>query len=393
MKILMISETYPPSIGGVEKEVQTLSEGLIHHKNCRVSVFTINNNKLPRFREENKVKIYRYNGFFQKIPFLYSDPNKKYHPPVRDIIITSLLKKIIKKEKPDIIHTHDWILYSYLPLKNYFNIPVCATFHGFGFICPLRWSESHNEGICSQPLSIDCIKCSLPTYGLLKTLFSYIGVKRHENFSSDIIIYTNPNIVEKMNNLKQKKIYIGHPINTDIYKKLMTRKFTDKLLCWVKLEKVKGIDIIFQVAKLLPEYEFHIPFIGKDKLYFKQIKPKNVLFLKPIKTENIPVLLNKYPLILGQFHLGAFGLSELEAMSCGTPVIAYWNRKYDKFYNEQCPILSSNDINEIVNLIKTNIDNNNLREKSIKWIKNNHSIPIIIDKLYNVYENIIKEKN
>ena len=70
--------------------------------------------------------------------------------------------------------------------------------------------------------------------------------------------------------------------------------------------------------------------------------------------------INKYPIVIGQFHVGVFGLSELEAMSCGKPVIAYWRKKYNNFYKEPCPILSSKNINKIIYFIKKNIDNKKL---------------------------------
>jgi len=388
MNVLMLSDLYPPIVSGHAREVQLLSERLVK-KNHGVTVCTIGSRSSPKFRIENGVKVYRLEGIFQKIPFLYKNPERRYHPPIADWLIVNQLRRIIRREKPEIIHTHGWILYSVLPLRKKIDIPLIATFHTFGFICPVRMSRIYAGGICTKPLTDNCIKCGRNNYGLVKSFFVYYGVKSNKIFESNAIIFTNPNLVEKMGHLDTPKIYLGHPIDTDYYKPISSsNEYKNTILCWVKLDESKGVETIFEVAERMPEYEFDFVFVGERKTHYKAIKPNNVNLIP--KPKEIPRLINKYPLILGQFHVGVLGLSELEAMSCGKPVIAYWNRKYDVLYESPCPIVSSRNAEEITNLIRLNIQNEDLGRLNRAWILENHSATKIVGKLIAIYSNIAR---
>lgn len=175
----MLSDSYPPFSGGIERHVQLLSREL-SERGHPVAVCTIRRRDLPRYEEEGGVKIYRLDGLFQKIPLLYRDPARKWHPPARDWLISKRLAQIIERESPDIIHTHGWILYSVLPLKKKFKIPLVHTLHDYRLFCPKMLLMKKNA-ICDEPLTRDCIPCMRHPYGLLRALSAYYGVKVNRN--------------------------------------------------------------------------------------------------------------------------------------------------------------------------------------------------------------------
>jgi len=396
MKVLMISDVYPPLIGGMERELQLLSEGL-SKRGHQVVICTLQHSSTPSLSEENGIKVYRFKGIFQKFPYIYHNSERKFHPPLTDCVIVKELKELIKREKPEIIHAHGWILYSVLSLKCKYKTPLVATFHDYGFICPVRWSSVYSGGICNGPIRFSqCLNCEKKVYGpgvygFAKSFLAYWGVRSNRVFACDVLVYTNPNIVEKMGYLKFKKIYLEHPIDTDEYKPLETEEYKDRILCWVKLDRIKGIDTIFKVARQLPEYQFDFPFVGDDKEYYRILKPDNVNLLPKQPSREIPNLINRYPLVMGQFTIGVFGLSELEAMSCGKPVVAYWDRKYDFLYKKPCPILSSQNVKEIINLVRSNIQNKELGKLSRDWILENHSLTKVINKLIEIYRSVLEK--
>jgi len=175
MKVLMLSDLYPPIIGGGERYVESLSEELAR-RGHEVTVCTVSSPGLPRYEEVDGVKIYRMEGFFQKIPFLFSDPTRKWHPPTRDWLITRQLSSVLEAEKPEIVHAHGRILYSFLTLKQKKHIPLVATLHSYAFFCP-RTDLMRGNSICDKPLTRDCIACGSGFYGLTKSLFSYWGTR------------------------------------------------------------------------------------------------------------------------------------------------------------------------------------------------------------------------
>lgn len=176
MKVLMVADAYPPSIGGLGRHVKLLSRELIK-RGHEVVVFTVGYPDLSEYEEKAGVKIYRSPGFFQRSPFLYKDVNNKKPAPICDWLISRKLKQIIKDEKPDIVHAHGWIIYSVLPLKKELKVPLAATLHDYGLICPKTTLLRENT-ICNEPFTSKCLDCGKSQYGVVKSLATYSGVKR-----------------------------------------------------------------------------------------------------------------------------------------------------------------------------------------------------------------------
>jgi glycosyltransferase involved in cell wall biosynthesis len=179
MKILLLSEFYPPVISGVSRHVHSLSREL-GKRGHHVTVCTLRHKDSPEYEEEDGLKVHRLRGLFQRIPFIYKDPAMRYHPPVQDGLLTRQLAGIITAEQPDILHTHGWILYSVLPLKKKLNIPLVNTLHGYELCCP-KALLMKNKVICQQTVGRHCILCSLGHYGLAKSLACYYGVRTNRD--------------------------------------------------------------------------------------------------------------------------------------------------------------------------------------------------------------------
>jgi glycosyltransferase involved in cell wall biosynthesis len=179
MKIMMLSDLYPPFQGGIEAHVELLSNQL-SKRGHEVFVCTIGRRDLPGYEKKNGVKIYRLGGLFQKVPLLFKDSTRKWHPPARDWLISKRLARIIEKERPDIIHAHGWMVYSVIPLKKRFKIPLVYTMHDYRLFCP-KMLLVREDKICDQASVGDCTSCMCSDYGLLRALAAYYGVRANRN--------------------------------------------------------------------------------------------------------------------------------------------------------------------------------------------------------------------
>ena len=172
----MVVDLYPPNIGGVERHVQSLSTELcqIGHQ---VTVCTLG--YPPQTEQDDGVIVYRLDSFYRKIPSLYLRSKKKWHPPARDVLLTNKLASIIEQEEPDIIHCHGWILYSVLPLRKKYRIPIVATLHGYGYFCP-RTNLIRGNSVCHAPSFSSCIECTRDDYGIVRSLAAYLGISANK---------------------------------------------------------------------------------------------------------------------------------------------------------------------------------------------------------------------
>lgn len=166
MRILWLSDFYPPYIGGLERHVRMVA-GELASRGHRVSVATIWHEAAPPFEVDNGVTVYRLLGLTQRVPYFSSNAHRGFHPTSPDPFIVKGLLKIIDRERPQIVIASGWILYSFLPLKARADAKLFVRHHDYAFICPKR-TLFINDGVCSGPGVVKCYPCTAEHYGLLK---------------------------------------------------------------------------------------------------------------------------------------------------------------------------------------------------------------------------------
>src|SRR2546423_13764948 len=98
MRVLMLSEFYPPHIGGMERHVQTLSRELVrrgHH----VAVATLRQGKLPAFEDDKGVRVHRITGWNRLLAPFYEDQGSQFHPTFPDPGVMTGLQRVLEQER------------------------------------------------------------------------------------------------------------------------------------------------------------------------------------------------------------------------------------------------------------------------------------------------------
>ncbi|MBT0159193.1 glycosyltransferase family 4 protein [Candidatus Bathyarchaeota archaeon A05DMB-2] len=166
----MLTDFCKPTLGGVEQHVFSLSKKLCE-RGHQVAIGTVRQKGMGSIDKYDGVSVYRFDLLSGKLPLVYPNPARKYHLPLRDFQLQLKVENFVKNFKPDIIHCHGWITYSYLPLRSKFDMPVISTLHHYGFLCPKQDMFFESKGLCKQPLTMACYHCSAKIYGLLKSAF------------------------------------------------------------------------------------------------------------------------------------------------------------------------------------------------------------------------------
>ncbi|MHB1347746.1 MAG: glycosyltransferase, partial [Candidatus Humimicrobiaceae bacterium] len=195
MKILLINSLYyPNAIGGAEISVQIMAEEL-QKKGIETVVLTLSDKSYTDF--VNNVKVY-YICHTNVYWILNSKRNAKLLAILRHLIsltnpvMERNLKKIIKAENPDIIHTNNLIglSYSFWKLIKKNKIPLVHTLRDYYLLCWKSTIYSKNKNCKS--LCYTCRLFSHPKKLLSKNINAVIGVtnfilRRHTeaNFFND----------------------------------------------------------------------------------------------------------------------------------------------------------------------------------------------------------------
>jgi len=172
MRILMLSQFFPPIIGGEERHVKVLSEALAQ-RGHDVSVATIKHGDQPDVEIVSGIKIYRLEGMLQRNAALFTEDQRRHAPPFPDPELTFHLNRVVRAEKPDVVHAHNWLLHSYLPLQWIYKKRLVVTLHDYGSVCAKK-NMIHAGVPCGGPAAVKCLPCAGQHYGNLKGAVTWL---------------------------------------------------------------------------------------------------------------------------------------------------------------------------------------------------------------------------
>jgi len=166
MKILMLTQFYAPVIGGEERIIQDLCAELTK-RGHNVAVATLWRQGLPEFEIDQGIRIYRIRSTTQRIKGLYVDNQRNHIPPFPDPEVVYALMKVILREKPQIVHSHNWLVRSFLPIKRWSHAHLVMTLHDYSLSCAKKRLMYMGKP-CNGPALLKCVSCSAEHYGKLK---------------------------------------------------------------------------------------------------------------------------------------------------------------------------------------------------------------------------------
>ena len=103
----------------------------------------------------------------RRVPWLFSDNGRQYAPPFPDPEVVLALRRIIARERPEIVHAHNWLVYSFLPLKTWSGAKLVVTLHTYDLEC-VKTTLLYHGSICEGPGFTKCLDCATQHYGLAK---------------------------------------------------------------------------------------------------------------------------------------------------------------------------------------------------------------------------------
>ena len=201
MRILLVTDFYWPYLGGVEQHVRSLARSLVgrgHH----VTVATLSGSNLADDEDDDGVRVRRLHSMSQRMPWLFSSAERPWAPPLPDPAITWQLRKLISANPPDVVHGHDWLARSFLPLRRWserkYGTRYITTLHYYTLSCAKKnlMRTERIDGVtvetaCNGPAVGQCLRCSSrhygPALGSLTATANVVGA-RLERRGADTIV-------------------------------------------------------------------------------------------------------------------------------------------------------------------------------------------------------------
>ncbi len=176
--------------------------------------------------------------------------------------------------------------------------------------------------------------------------------------------------------LASEKIYM--PLDKELCKKILVKNYDidgDYLLYVGGFSPRKNILGLIQafskVVKKFPDLSLVIA--GKKGISYDLYKAEvekynlshNVIFPGFIPLEDLPILYNGAEIFVYPSFYEGFGLPPLEAMACGTPVIASNVTSIPEILDDSALLISPHDIEELYHAIINILEDEDLRQKLI----------------------------
>ncbi|MEI6855909.1 glycosyltransferase family 4 protein [Psychrilyobacter sp.] len=249
----------------------------------------------------------------------------------------------------DIIHNN----FDFLPLtySGLVDTPVLTTIHGFSSDKILPVYEKYNENT------------------------HYVSISDSDRSSRLNYIDT---------------VYHGIDLTRFTYRKIQE----DYLLFFGRLHRDKGPKEAIEIAKRSNK-KLIMAGIIQDEEYFKdEIEPHlngDITYIGSVGPEERNTLLGGALALLHPIYFEEpFGLSVVEAMDCGTPVIAYNKGSMPELIENGINGFLVNDIDGALGALKklSNIDRKRCRE----IVEGKFSVNRMVDEYIKVYEKILKER-
>ncbi len=175
LRLLLVSDHYPPFIGGAHRQTQLLAHEL-QRRGHEVNVATVWSGGLPEVEDDAGVRVFRLKQLRTWLPGAVRDRKQRHQPPFPDPITIIGLRRLIQHFKPDVVHAYGWFSYSSALALLGTHIPLLISARDYGYSCATRTLVYRGEQTCDGPALQKCLGCAANLYGTPKGWWAALGV-------------------------------------------------------------------------------------------------------------------------------------------------------------------------------------------------------------------------
>jgi len=174
----MLAQTYSPVVGGEERLVEDLSRQLAG-RGHEITVATLRQPLGPPPANDQGIEVELLDSAVHSIPGISVLEERRYAAPLPDPRTTAGLRRLLRRVKPDVVHAHNWLVNSYLPLARRVRAPLVLSLHDYGMLCPTK-RLFYKGSVCSGPGPLKCLNHAFDYYGAGKGAMVATGTRLSE---------------------------------------------------------------------------------------------------------------------------------------------------------------------------------------------------------------------
>ena len=314
MRILLLSASYPPVLGGLQVAVHSLARGLVRREHDVIVVTNLHPRSLPPGETIDDVPVRRWS---------FLKPELEYLRSRRDLFAASCyyypatllkLSKLIRSFRPDVVNIHfpDRQVPFLLRCHRHFRFPLVVSLHGDEIA---RWGP-HGAGAGGRTFSRS------PLSSILSHANAVTACSTH---LLDMAVNLQPSVAKK-------GCVIHHGVDSELLRSNNPYPHPRPYaLAYGRLTYAKGFDLLVrafaQVAERHTDMDLIIAGEGTERQELASLCgelgiSERVKFVGRKATLELAQLLSGCRLVIVPSRRESFGLAALEAATVGKPVLA-----------------------------------------------------------------------
>lgn len=337
MRVIELSDLYRPAIGGLERFVALMAEGLAE-RGHEVHVVTSAVADAGAVEISAGVTVYRIPLTYQRLKLpLTQDPSRPFHPPAPDPLFRRGLAKIVAEVAPDVIHGHSWSTFSCLARTSP-RTPVLVSAHDYGLVCARKTLIDRSGDSCPGPSWRRCGPCAAGLYGVVKGNALATASLANLRLLSRISTFTAVSryVAERLSPIVRR--YADKPIQTlhsfvpdGLYESGWAAERPDflppedRFLLYVgQLSTHKGVDVLLDAYRRLPSRP-PLVLLGTphpSSPAAESLPPDVVVRTNVEHRDVIASMVRAACVVAPSVWPEPFPMTVSEAHNCGVPVIA-----------------------------------------------------------------------
>ena len=176
MRIVLVSDSYPPLVGGATRDTAMLARHLAG-RGHQIRVVTLAQQGLTRTEVLDGIVVHRVHGLTSA---LSRDAFRTHHPPLDDPATRLSIRNALRGFVPEVVHTYGWLSYAALAATPSTAVGILSV-RDYGNICAIRTllqQKSGAEELCDGPGLAKCTRCALRYYhGPVRTAAAVVGLR------------------------------------------------------------------------------------------------------------------------------------------------------------------------------------------------------------------------
>jgi glycosyltransferase involved in cell wall biosynthesis len=210
-----------------------------------------------------------------------------------------------------------------------------------------------------------------------------------------LVYFSTPDLADELRDVRPDARFLPNPVDTVMFSpdSQKAKGSNVRVLIISYLHAIKNVRTAFDAAALAQRNRVPVEFTaianGPEAQLYRDFP--GVRFVRAVPHGDMSRLINAHDIVLGQFRIGSLGMSELEGMACGRPVICRYLSS--QAYPMQPPVLHAASAEEAANHIAAlTLDPDRRRalgEECRRWVCNHHDFVRVAERLQEDYSAII----